>query len=260
MTTEIPAISELLDLSGEVALVTGASGGIGRAIALRLAEAGAKVGVHFGANQSGAEAVAEEIARRGGTAAIVPGSLTHDDTCDVLIQFTTNALGIPTILVNNAGVQPVTPLAEISEEEWVEVFAVNLRAAHLLTQDFVRRLKGPGAVVNVASIEGLNPAAGHGHYAASKAGLLMLTRSQALEFGRQDVRVNAVSPGLIHREGIEADWPEGVGRWQEAAPMGRLGEGMDVADAVLFLVSRAARWITGANLVVDGGVTARPTW
>ncbi|TNE60141.1 MAG: glucose 1-dehydrogenase [Alphaproteobacteria bacterium] len=260
MTDQIPAVSELLDLSGEVALVTGASGGIGRAIALRLAEAGAKVGVHFGANQDGAEGVAEEIVRGGGTAAIVPGSLTHDDTCDVLMRFTANALGRPTILVNNAGVQPVTPLAEISEEEWAEVFAVNLRAVHLLSQDFVRQLRGAGAIVNVASIEGLNPAAGHGHYAASKAGLLMLTRSQALEFGAQGVRVNAVSPGLIRRAGLEEDWPEGVARWQEAAPLTRLGEGADVADAALFLASKAARWVTGANLVVDGGVTARPTW
>src|SRR5690606_36155091 len=117
-----------------------------------------------------------------------------------------------------------------------------------------------GAVVNIASIEGRQPAPGHAHYAASKAALLMFTKAAALELGSLGIRVNAVSPGLVHREGIEEAWPEGVERWQSAAPLKRLGQPADIADAALFLASDAARWITGAELVVDGGVSTRPTW
>ena len=118
----------------------------------------------------------------------------------------------------------------------------------------------PGAIVNIASIEGLQPADGHSHYAASKAAVLMHTRAAALELGRHGIRVNAVAPGLIERVDLAADWPDGVRRWQSACPLGRLGQPDDVADAVLFLASDAARWITGATLVVDGGMLTRSTW
>jgi 3-oxoacyl-[acyl-carrier protein] reductase len=117
-----------------------------------------------------------------------------------------------------------------------------------------------GAIVNVASIEGLQPAFAHSHYAASKAGVIMHTRAAALELGPKGIRVNCVSPGLIAAPGIEEGWPAGVARWHAAAPLHRLGTPIDVADAVLFLASPAARWITGANLVVDGGVLAHNTW
>ena len=111
-----------------------------------------------------------------------------------------------------------------------------------------------GAVVNIASIEGINPAPNHSHYNAAKGGVLMLTRSMANELGEQGIRVNAVSPGLIWRPGLEQDWPDGVARYQKAAPLKRLGQPEDVADACLFLASHASRWITGINLIVDGGV------
>jgi NAD(P)-dependent dehydrogenase (short-subunit alcohol dehydrogenase family) len=118
-----------------------------------------------------------------------------------------------------------------------------------------------GAIVNIASIEGLQPAFDHSHYAASKAAVIMHTRAAALELGSRGIRVNCVSPGLIDVAGrLEHAWPSGVERWHAAAPLHRLGRPDDVADAVLFLASDAARWITGANLVVDGGVLARNTW
>jgi NAD(P)-dependent dehydrogenase (short-subunit alcohol dehydrogenase family) len=117
-----------------------------------------------------------------------------------------------------------------------------------------------GAIVNIASIEGSDPAAGHAHYSASKSGMLMFTRSAALEYGAFGIRVNAVSPGLIHREGLESEWPDGVSRWTAKAPLERLGTDMDVADAVLFLLSPAARWISGTNLLVDGGMSTVSRW
>src|SRR5690606_37907428 len=108
--------------------------------------------------------------------------------------------------------------------------------------------------------EGHGPAPWHGPYATSRAALLMFTKAAALEFGAYGIRVNSVCPGLIHRDGIEEGWPEGVARWQNAAPLKRLGRPEDIADACLFLASDAARWITGADLVVDGGVMVHPTW
>jgi NAD(P)-dependent dehydrogenase (short-subunit alcohol dehydrogenase family) len=117
-----------------------------------------------------------------------------------------------------------------------------------------------GAIVNISSIEGLQPAFLHSHYAASKAAVIMHTRAAALELGPSGIRVNCVSPGLIDAPGLDTAWPDGVARWHAAAPLGRLGEPADVADAVLFLASPAARWISGANLVVDGGVLTHNTW
>ena len=113
---------------------------------------------------------------------------------------------------------------------------------------------GGGAIVNIASVSALNPASAHSHYNSAKAALVMLTRSAAQELGEFNIRVNAVSPGLIARPGIKEQWPEGVARWENQAPLGRMGEPEDVADACLYLASPAARWITGQNLVLDGGV------
>ena len=134
------------------------------------------------------------------------------------------------------------------------------RAAGSVPAGGDRGRPGGGAIINIASIEGIQPAVGHSHYAASKAAVLMHTRTAALELGGHGIRVNAVAPGLIEREGIADAWPEGVARWTAACPLGRLGRPEDVADAVLFLASDAARWITGATLIIDGGMLARPTW
>jgi NAD(P)-dependent dehydrogenase (short-subunit alcohol dehydrogenase family) len=116
------------------------------------------------------------------------------------------------------------------------------------------------SIVNISSIEGIQPANNHSHYAASKAAVIMHTRAAALELGQAGIRVNCVSPGLIDVAGLDQAWPDGVARWRAAAPLGRLGTPSDVADAVLFLASPAARWISGANIVVDGGVLAHNTW
>lgn len=259
----VPSVAKLLDLSGRTAIITGASGGIGSGIAKRFAEAGARVVCHYNGNRKGADAVVAAIEAAGGTAAAVGADISTGAGAESLVAAAADRFGIVDILINNAGLQPAKPLPDVTEAEWNEMMAANATGPFLLVKAFARNLRDAGkggAVVNIASIEGHNPAPWHGHYAASKAALLMFTKAAALEYGEMGLRVNAVCPGLIHRDGIEEGWPEGVARWQAAAALKRLGKPDDIADACLFLASDAARWITGADLVVDGGVMARPTW
>lgn len=244
--------SDSFSLSGETVLVTGASGNIGRGIALRLAEAGAEVILHCHRNQSAASALAAEMA----DAVVVQADLASETSVDAMF-----ARCNPTMVVNNAAIQPVQALGDMSYDNWRAMLSTNLDGAFLVTQRAAHAWAGNGgAIVNVASIEALDPMVGHGHYATSKAGMLMLSRAAALEYGPVGIRINTVSPGLIDKEGLARDWPDGVARWQDRAPLGRLGTPKDVADAVLFLLSPAARWISGTNLVVDGGMSAQSKW
>lgn len=147
--------------------------------------------------------------------------------------------------------------------EWRAVVDTNLTGVFACTQAaaaVMRGQDGGGTVTHIASIEARAPAPAHAHYSASKAAVVMHARSAALEYGPWGVRVNSVSPGLVDREGLAEAWPEGVRRWRRAAPTGRLGRPEDVGDACVFLASRLASWVTGHDLVVDGGVTARPSW
>ncbi len=249
-----PAISALFDLSGETVLVTGASGNIGAVIAARLAEAGADVIAHFHRNEAAATALVERL----GKGQVVQANLADKTDVDALF----NAVR-PSMVVHNAAAQPVSNIADMTYSDWRGVLAANLDSAFLVTQRAAKAWTTAGktgAMVNIGSIEGLDPAIGHAHYATSKAGLTMLTRAAALEFGAAGIRVNCVSPGLIDRDGLADDWPDGVDRWCDRVPLGRLGSPIDVADAVLFLLSPAARWISGANLVVDGGMSAQGKW
>jgi 3-oxoacyl-[acyl-carrier protein] reductase len=164
-------------------------------------------------------------------------------------------------LVNNAGIQPVEELADMPAAAWRAMFEANLTSAFSCTQAAARVMwETGGSVTHIASIEAAQPAPGHAHYAAAKAALVMHARAAALEYGPLGVRVNTVSPGLVDRPGLATDWPDGVARWHAAAPLRRLGEPADIGNACVFLASPMAAWLTGQDLTVDGGVSARPTW
>jgi NAD(P)-dependent dehydrogenase (short-subunit alcohol dehydrogenase family) len=252
-----PPAGTLLDLTGRTAVVTGAGAGLGAVIAERLAEAGAAISVHYRTNRAGALDVAARIAARGGRCLTCEADLTQPAHAERLFDTAAAHLGVPDILINNAGAYPLSSILDMSVAEWNLVVGANLTSTHLTTQALARRLVAvarPGAIVNIASIEASTGAPAHSHYQAAKAGVVAYTRAAARELGPKGLRVNAVSPGLIWRDGLDADWPDGVGRYTAAAPLGRLGTAADVADACLFLVAPAARWITGIELIVDGGV------
>ena len=241
---------------GRVAMVTGANSPIGIAVARRLASLGARVVLCVHEDTGRAGPLAAEL-----DAPLLVADLNEPSSAERLIQESLDGEGQLDVLVNNAARQPVEPLVSTTTEVWDEVLDTNLRAVHMLMRAASEPLSlAAGSVVNVASVEAHQPAVGHGLYATSKAALVMLTRAAALEYGPVGVRVNSVSPGLIDDGTLADRWPEGVERWLAVTPLGRLGTPDDVADAVAFLASAQARWVTGADLVVDGGILTAPTW
>lgn len=268
---------QLPDLSGAVAVVTGAGGGIGGGIARQLSAAGANLVLGYRTSGSTATALADELIAAGGRAVTVEADITDPAACTRLMSTAVDAFGRLDILVNNAGVQPVQALEGMGVADWRAVIDANVTGTFAATQAAVaamRRGAGDGAsvadtagagrtvgsIVHIASIEGTHPAFAHAHYCASKAAILMHARTAALEYGPFGIRVNAVSPGLIDRDGLAEAWPDGVQRWTAAAPLQRLGMATDIGNACVFLASPMASWITGQNLVVDGGVSVHPTW
>lgn len=252
--------AELPDLSDFAVVVTGAAGGIGSGVAQRFAAAGAAVVVHHRSGADRAAALVARITATGGRAVAARADVTVPDECAALMDLAAARFGRLDAVVACAGVQPVAELAGMDVTSWRDVLDTNATGAFATVQAAASVLPRGGSITLVASTEGSRPARGHAHYAASKAATIMLARNAALEYGPHGIRVNSVSPGLVDRPGLATDWPDGVRRWQGAAPLERLGTPADLGDACVFLASPMARWITGHDLVVDGGMSAVPPW
>jgi 3-oxoacyl-[acyl-carrier protein] reductase len=234
--------------------VTGASRGIGAAIAKALARDGWPVGVNYRQDAEGAEAVVKEITDAGGRAIALQGDVSDPDTADELFKRLEGELGPVLVLVNNAGVRADGLSPQIDDEDWQKVIDTNLSAAFRLTRRALRPMIRAryGRVVNIASIVGQRANPGQANYAASKAGLVALTKTVAAEVAKRGVTVNAVAPGLI-----ETEMTEGIGgNLLEHVPARRAGTPEEVAECVRFLASDGATYVTGVCLTVDGGLTA----
>ncbi len=260
ITNPIPSPSEMLDLTGRVIVVTGAGGGIGGGIVRRFVATGATVVAHTRHSPTDHLCYPD-----GSPVAAVSADLTQLDGPRHVTERTLELYGRLDGLVNNAGAQPIARFDTLSDEQFTDMIEINLTGTHRLTQLAaveMRRNQDPagGSIVHIASIEARHPTVMHGHYATSKAALVMHARAAALMYGPDGIRVNSVSPGLIDRPGLADDWPEGVTRYLAAAPLARLGTPEDVGDACVFLCSDLSRWVTGADLLVDGGVLTNTTW
>jgi 3-oxoacyl-[acyl-carrier protein] reductase len=238
-------------LDGKVALVTGGSRGIGAAISRELAKAGAKVVLNYRAGQEAADEVAGEI---GGLA--VRADVSKPEEVQALIERVEGELGDVDALVNNAGVTRDTLIARMTDDDWQTVIDTNLRGTFNTSRAVSRKMlrRRAGSIVNLSSVVGVHGNPGQANYAASKAGIIGLTKALARELGSRGVRVNAIAPGYISTELTDVLNDEQRGLILQNTPLGRLGEPEDVARAVRFLCSDEAAFITGEVLLVDGGL------
>jgi NAD(P)-dependent dehydrogenase (short-subunit alcohol dehydrogenase family) len=258
---EVRCTDKLFDFSEKNILVTGSSKGIGAGIAKRFAEAGANVAVHYNSSLEAAQAIADLVKSFGGKTALLKADIRTGSGASSLFDAFDQYFDSIDILVNNAGSFPTANILEMSEAEWDDMLDTNLKSVFLCTQQAARRMvktKIGGAIINISSLSAVNPAIGHTHYTAAKAGVKMFTMTAAMELGKYGIRVNAVGPGLINSPGLSQNWPEGLASWNSKVPLGRVGESIDIADACLFLASDASRFITGEHILVDGGMFTHP--
>lgn len=241
----------------QVVVVTGASRGIGRAIAVRFGQEGAAVVVNYRSGEDAARETAAAVAASGGVATLVQGDVGQRDDADRLIEAAVQAYGEIDVLVNNAGITRDGLLMRMSDDDWAAVLTTNLTGAFHTTRAALRPMlrKRAGRIINVTSVVGLTGNAGQGNYAAAKAGLIGFTKSVAREVASRNITANAVAPGYIVTEMTDALGDAIKAKVQEQVPLGRLGTPEDVAGVVAFLASPAASYLTGCVLTVDGGLT-----
>lgn len=243
-------------LTGKVALVTGASRGIGRAIALKLADAGAKVAINFAGNVEKAEEVKAEIESRGGAAMLVQGKVDNFEVVTEIVKKVVENWGTVDILINNAGITRDNLLLKMSESEFDEVIATNLKGVFNCTKAVTKIMmkQRSGKIVNMTSVVGLTGNAGQANYAAAKSGIIGFTKSVAKELAARGVTVNAIAPGFITTD-MTAKLPEKIKEETlNQIPIGKFGTPEDVANLAAFLVSEQAAYITGQVINVDGGM------
>ena len=239
----------------KVALVTGAGQGIGRSIAHVLGAAGCRV-VVTDLDANNAERVAEEIRQVGGEAVSAGGDVSNRD--DVRALFAASSVFGPVeILINNAGIFPFASFAEMTAEQWERVFAVNVHGVYHCTQEALYCMPAGGRIITISSIAARAGIAGLTHYCATKAAVEGFTRALAVEVASRDITVNAVAPGAIDTPGADGAPDEATAQLLAGIPLARKGESVDIAEAVRYLASASAQYVTGQTLVVDGGWTAR---
>jgi len=244
------------ELSGKVAIVTGASKGIGAAIARRFAEAGAAVAVNYASDKAGAERVVDEIVGKGGKAVAIQANVSKSADVTRLFAETKTRLGAPSVLVNNAGVFSFAPIGAVTEADIERQFGTNVLGTLLATKQAVAAFDGAGgSIINLSTIASVNPVPNSVVYSASKAAVDTITRALATELAPKNIRVNAIAPGTTETEGLKT-----MGLTMEAAkamgmvmPMGRMGQPDDIARVALFLASDQSSWLTGERITASGG-------
>lgn len=260
-------LSELCNLSGKAAIVTGGGKGIGKGIAYRLAEAGASVLI-ADLDESAAQAAAEELTQKGWTAHATKADVSNEEDVERMVTSCRDQFGSVDILVNNAGIYPPVPVVEMSEADFERVIHVNLRSAFLATKhaSAVMKQAGKGGrIINITSVDALHPSMiGLAHYDASKHGLWGFTKNAALELAKDNIWVNAIAPGGIQTPGVESmqaaqpsqhiDPAKAAATFLNRIPMHRMGTPDEIGTVALFLASDLSSYMTGSQIVVDGGV------
>ncbi|GGF11315.1 3-oxoacyl-[acyl-carrier-protein] reductase FabG [Halobacillus andaensis] len=243
-------------LNEQVALVTGASRGIGRAIALELASKGAKVAVNYAGSEEKAEAVVQEIKENGGEAIKIQANVSSTEDVKNMVKEVVDQFGKLDILVNNAGITRDNLLMRMKEEEFDDVIDTNLKGVFVCTKGVTRQMmkQKHGRIINISSIVGVSGNPGQANYVAAKAGVIGMTKSNAKELASRNITVNAVAPGYITTDMTDQLTDEQREQMLAMIPLGRLGNGEDIANVVRFLATEDAGYITGQTIHVDGGM------
>jgi len=243
-------------LSGKVALVTGASRGIGRAIAIELARQGAKVAVNYAGSEAKANEVVSEIIGMGGEAFAIQADVSKTESVENMVKEVLNRFDRVDILVNNAGVTRDNLIMRMKEEEWDEVINTNLKGVFNCTKAVTRPMmkQRSGRIINIASIVGVSGNAGQANYVAAKAGVIGLTKTTAKELASRNITVNAIAPGFITTDMTDKLTEDVRVEMLKQIPLARFGEPKDIAGIVAFLATDAANYITGQTIHVDGGM------
>lgn len=257
-------------LQGQKALVTGSSSGIGRGVALSLAEAGADVVINYAGSKEKAEGVAEEVAKFGGKVLVAKADVSREEDVQAMFQLMFKEFGTIDILVNNAGLQQDSPFADMTLEKWNKVIGINLTGQFLCAREAIREFLrrgvikevscAAGKIICMSSVHELIPWAGHANYAASKGGIMMLMKSMAQEHAPKKIRINSICPGAIKTPINKEAWetPVALNSLMELIPYKRIGEAEDIGKAAVWLASDLSDYVNGISLYVDGGMTLFP--